>query len=575
MTWGVGMKKRVIISLILFTVVTLIIGFAHGSENLSDFSPVIPPFVAIALAFITHEVVISLLIGIFVGSFMTYNVDGVTTFLSAGTGSFFKVADTYMVNALADTDHISIIIFTLFIGGVVGVIGQSGGLQGIVVTLSRLAKNSKLSQFYTWLMGIFIFFDDYANSLIVGNAMRPLTDRYRISREKLSFIVDATAAPVTSLVIISTWIGYEVGLIQDVFTVNSIAADPYMAFLSSIPYRFYVILMLIFIPISIFWGRDFSTMYEAEKRARETGEVLRVGSSPITGDDMSEVSEIVLKEGMKPRALNAIIPILVLIFGVIGGLYYTGISTILEKNNDILNPELMTFRNILGNANSFKSLIWASFLSSFIAICLVVTQKIMTVSEALKVWVNGLKSMFMAAVILTLAWSLGAVLKDIHTAEAVTKLLSGALSVHFLPLLVFLIAAITSFSTGTSWGAMAIIFPLAIPLVEKLGIGVDPHQLSLILNATIGAILSGAVFGDHCSPISDTTIMSSIASQVDHIDHVSTQLPYALMVGGVSILFGYLPAGFGFNPYLLLVLEIISVVLFLYVFGKKVENISE
>lgn len=565
------MLKRVYIVLAVLLGLVIFLGIVKGFSNLTTFAPLLPPIIAIALAFITHEVVVSLFLGIFFGTIMTYPLDGFLSVLTASGKGLFKSVDTYIVKSIADPDHVSVILFTVLIGGVVGLVAKSGGLQGIVYRLSGFAKNSVLSQFYTWLMGIFIFFDDYANSLIVGNTMRPITDKYRVSREKLSFIVDATAAPVSSLVIVSTWIGYEIGLIQDVFKTTQIDADPYMAFIYSVPCRFYVILMLLFIPICIFLRRDFSSMYLAEKRARKTGNTLRPGSIPISGE---EDIEITLREGIRPKAINAFIPIGILVFGVLIGLYITGYYSILESSG-VTAAQEANLRQILGSANSFKSLIWASFLATVVAIIMITAQGIMTFPETMRSWLKGLKSMGTAVIILIMAWSLGAVLKDIKTAECVTRLVGEVLSVNYLPLVIFLVSSVIAFATGTSWGSMAIIFPIAVPLAQQLSVGLPEHEMMFAIQASIGAILSGTVFGDHCSPISDTTIMSSIASSMDHMDHVSTQLPYALMVGVIACLVGYLPVGYGLNPWISIILGLVLMVGFILIFGKQVENVED
>lgn len=565
------MIRRTIGILVFASGVMILLGIVHGFSNLGDFTPLLPPLVAIALAFITHEVLISLFVGIFLGSLMTYRVEGFFHFFQVFGKGFYKSIDTYVLTGVADTDHVSIIIFTLLIGAVVALIAASGGLHGIVLRLARFARSSVLSQFYTWLMGLLIFFDDYANTLIVGNTMRPITDSYRISREKLSFIVDATAAPVTSLVFVSTWIGYEIGLIQDVFRVQNVGLDPYMTFIYSIPYRFYVILMLLFIPITIFSRRDMFTLYGAEKRARDTGECLKVGTTPIAGEELHDMD---LEGRIKPRALNAVIPICILIFGVLLGLWWTGSTAIIEKGGEI-SLTGASLRDILGNSNSFQALIWASFTASVVLIIMVVTQKIMSLKDAVLTSVNGMKSMLMAVVILSLAWGLGGVLSDIKTADCVAQLVSGSVPVQVLPLVIFLVSSVIAFATGTSWGSMAILFPISVPAVLQLSAGLPADQASAVLYASIGSILSGTVFGDHCSPISDTTIMSSIASSIDHMDHVGTQLPYALLVGVVACTLGYLPAGFAFSPWLGILLGLLLLTGIVFVWGRKVPNMTE
>jgi Na+/H+ antiporter NhaC len=565
------MLRRTIGLLVFVAGVVILLGIAHGFSNLGDFAPLLPPLVAIALAFITHEVLISLFVGIFLGSLMTYRIEGFFHFFQVLGKGFYKSVDTYILRGAADSDHISIIMFTMLIGAVVALIAASGGLHGIVLKLARYAKSSVLSQFYAWLMGLLIFFDDYANALIVGNTMRPITDRYRISREKLSFIVDATAAPVSSLVIVSTWIGYEVGLIQDAFRAQNVGLDPYMAFIYSVPYRFYVILMLLFIPIVIFSKRDMFSMYGAEKRARDTGDCLRSGTTPIAGEELQDID---LEGRIKPRALNAVIPICILVFGVLMGLWWTGRSAILERGGQIALSGA-SLRDILGSSNSYQALIWASFTASVVMIIMVVAQRIMGLKEAMQVWVSGMKSMLMAIVILSLAWGLGGVLRDTKTADCVAHLVNESVSVQILPFIIFLVSSVIAFATGSSWGSMAILFPISVPLVLQLSAGLPPDQASAILYASIASILSGTVFGDHCSPISDTTIMSSIASSIDHMDHVGTQLPYALLVGVVACATGYLPAGFTFSPWLGNLLGLLLLTGIVFVWGKKVSNMRK
>ena len=565
------MLKRTITVLAFVAGVVILLGIAHGFSSLGGFAPLLPPLVAIALAFITHEIMISLFVGIFLGSIMTYRIDGFLQFFLVPGKGFFKSVDTYILAGVADSDHVSIIIFTMLIGAVVSLIAASGGLHGIVFRLAHYARSSVRSQFYAWLMGLFIFFDDYANTLIVGNTMRPITDRYRISREKLSFIVDATAAPVSSLVIVSTWIGYEIGLIQDAFKAQNVDLDPYMAFIYSVPYRFYVILMLLFIPIAILSGRDMFSMYRAEKRARENGDCLRPGTTPIAGEELQDMDG---DASIKPRALNAVIPISILVFGVLTGLWWTGRSAIMEDGGQgaLAGASL---RDILGSSNSYQALIWASFTASVVMIIMVVVQRIMSIKDAMQVYLKGMKSMLMAVVILSLAWGLGGVLRDIKTADCVAQLVNDSVSVQFLPLIIFIVSSVIAFATGSSWGSMAILFPLSVPPVLQLTTGLPQDQALAILYASIGSILSGTVFGDHCSPISDTTIMSSIASSIDHMDHVGSQLPYSILVGIVACAAGYLPAGFAFNPWAGTLIGLLLLTVIVFVWGKKVLNMRE
>ncbi|MFC1522398.1 Na+/H+ antiporter NhaC family protein [Elusimicrobiota bacterium] len=566
------MKKRLLIFIGIFGGLAFLSSILWGPKAVLNAWPIYPPLIAIALAFITHEVIFSLFVGIFAGAVLSYPLDTYNNFLCALWKGLFKSLDTYIHKSLADTDHMAVIIFTLLIGGTVGLINKSGGIEAIVNFVSKKVKNPMVAQLSTWFLGIVIFFDDYANCLIVGNTMRSISDKYRISREKLSFIIDATAAPVSSVFLVSTWIGYEIGLISESFKANNIGIDPYMAFIYSIPHRFYVIILLLAMPIFILMRRDFGPMLKAEQRAKKTGHTLRPGSKPIVSEEMDKV-----KAGKKipKRAINAILPICVLVFGVILGLWYTGYQSIAEKSGvDAANTAL--FRDILSNASSFKALLWASFASSICAMLLILGQGIMSFSDTLSSWADGMKSMFVACIILTLAWSIGSITKDIGTANFVCGVIEGSLSHHYLPVIVFLVAAVTSFATGTSWGTMAILFPIVIPLALNLGgdAGLTGEPMNNYIYACIGTVLSGAVFGDHCSPISDTTIISSMACAMDHMDHVNTQLPYCLFVGIVAMVVGYLPVGFGFAPYILNLIGIVLLAIFIYFLGTKVEKAS-
>jgi len=512
-------------------------------------------------------VVLSLFLGVYSGAFILNEFNFFNGFLRA--------IDTYIIDAISKKDSASIIVFSMMLGGMVGIINKCGGVKGIVNSLTKKINSSKTTQMHTWLLGIFIFFDDYTNTLLVGSTMRPLTDKWKISREKLAYIVDSTAAPVASLAIISTWIGFEISLIGKSFEAYNIDYDPYGIFLASIPYCFYSIFALIFVFYLFSLKREFGPMYKAEIRARK-GKVLRDKAVPLSDFETKSLSP---KEGVKERWYNGLIPILSVIIFTFAGLFYSGFISI--KNESAIenlsffsyifngNP-LKNLGSIISAANSFDVLLWGSFLGVIVAIILSVTQKLLSFKESIDAWMNGLKSMVPAIIILVLAWSLGEVITEMGTADYLVGSVSSSLSFRILPVLVFIIAALISFSTGTSWGTLSIMFPLVIPLAHAMLAGNPEYKTFLVI--TISTILTGSVYGDHCSPISDTTIMSSMASSCDHIDHVRTQLPYATTVAVVAIVFGLIPISYGI-PYLLTVpvgiLVLLMIVLFL---GKKVED---
>ncbi|MBS1272249.1 MAG: Malate-2H(+)/Na(+)-lactate antiporter [Candidatus Marinimicrobia bacterium] len=488
----------------------------------------LPPLLAIFMALITRQILISLAGGVWLGVIFLQDysiLKGLLRFL-----------DTYLIEAVTDPSHASIIVFTLAFGGMVGVLAKNGGMQGIVDKISEYASSNRSGQLSTMMMGILIFFDDYANTLLVGNTMRVLTDKLRISREKLAYLVDSTAAPVTSIAIISTWVGFEIGLMQEALVSVGIHENIYLVFLETIQFRFYSIFALFFVFLIGWTQRDFGPMLKAEKRSVETGEVLREGANPLT-----DTSELEIPEGIPYRWYNAILPIGTVILVMLVGLYYNGLQSMSAGESGKL-------WQVIGNADSFQVLIWASFSGSIVGVILSVGQKILSINEAVEAWLGGVKAMMLAVVVLILAWSLSRVCGEIQTAEYIIDITEGILRPEIVPVLTFLTAAVVSFATGTSWGTMAILIPIVIPLMANLlqadGVTVVNAQSFL---ATFAAVLSGSVFGDHCSPISDTTILSSMASGSDHIDHVNTQIPYAITVGIVAILFGYLPSGFHWN----------------------------
>jgi len=520
---------------------------------------VVPPIVAIGLALVFKDVLISLFLGVFVGALILFEWRPVA--------AFARSIDHFVLPALADPDHAKIVVFTTLLGGMVGLITKSGGTRGIVDRLTPYATTSRRGQLATWALGVAIFFDDYANTLIVGSTMRPITDRLRVSREKLAYIVDSTAAPVASLMPISTWIGFEVGLIAAAFTEIGLDANPFEVFVQSIPYRFYPILALVLGFTIAASGRDFGPMLAAERRAA-AGEVLGAGDQPL-GDYQSDVLQP--PPGTKMRAVNAVLSILTVVAVTLGGLWVTGAAAI-AGDPALPAGGAARVREVFSAADSFTTLLWASLAGVVVALVLPLAQRLLTVRQGMASLLEGFKAMLLALVVLTLAWSIGAVCSELHTADYVVGLTAGVLSPHWLPVLVFLISAAVSFATGTSWGTMGILIPLVIPIAHGLSVAAghpagDPVH-TVVLVGTISSVLAGSVWGDHCSPISDTTILSSTASGSDHIAHVRTQLPYALGVGLLGMALGDVPTAFGLSPWISLAVGATLLVAFVLWRGK-------
>ena len=526
----------------------------------------IPPIVAILLAFITKNVVISLFIGVLSGGFIL-NLTGFNVF-GALTQAFLDFINRAL-NSLSDPWNAGIVMQVLVIGGVINLVAKMGGAKAIAEALAKKAKTAKSAQLITWFLGICVFFDDYANSLIVGPIMRPVADKMKISRERLAFIIDATAAPIAGLAIISTWIGLEVSLISEGFESIGVEASGFGVFLQTIPYRFYNILILAFIVITIITLREFGPMRKAEISARKLKDLTNEEVA-VTSSHMDELEP---KEGVKLSIWNAIVPIGALIISAIVAFYYSGYSSIMAGDDiaiqSIVTNSPLSFKAILevfAASDASIALLQSALFSTVVAIVMAVWKKIFTISEAIEVWIDGMKGLIITGVILILAWSLGSVIKELGAAEYLVEALNGAIPAFLLPSLIFILGAIISFSTGSAYGTMSILMPLAIPLAYKIN-----PEMSFVIVST-SAVLTGAIFGDHCSPISDTTILSSMGAGCSHIDHVKTQMWYALFVAAITILFGYIPAGFGLPIYIVLPMSCVALFIGVMIFGKKVEE---
>lgn len=523
----------------------------------------LPPIFAIGLSLLTRQVLMALFFGVWIGaSLLCFNP----------LAGFFRALDSYIIDALNDSDRITILCFTLLLGGMVGIISKGGGAQGLVQLLQKFVRSDRSAQFVSWLAGLVVFFDDYANSLFVGTAMRPLCDRFKVSREKLSYLVDTTSAPIASLAFVSTWIGFEVSLIGEAFQQVGIQRDPYLTFLASIPYRFYP-LMAIALPLwLILLRRDFGPMHAAEVRARTKGLVMSENAVPLAN---YETQELAPHPNATPHWSVAVVPILTVIVTIVSGLYITGYINLLNSGEANTEFGFAFLQAILSHADSYKSLLWGSALGCVVAAAIVLGRKTLSVSDVSNALLAGMRSMFLAVVILALAWSIGKVCADLQTANYIVHFLSPHLDHRLLPFLTSVIAAGVSFATGSSWATMSLVMPLVIPLAHSLTVNMSPESQNFFIVTTVSSVLAGSIFGDHCSPISDTTILSSLFSGSDHIDHVRTQLPYAIAAGVMAWTVGDLATAFGLPVWLALTLGILGLGAIVWIFGKPVPKVAE
>jgi len=520
------------------------------TEDVSWLS-ILPPVIAIVLALVFRQVLVALFVSIWLGAFLTGNGGFAGIF-----SSFFQTMNVYIVPAAADGDHMSIMMFSLMIGGMIGIISANGGTRGIIDLMLRFVKTRIQGQVMTTLLGFVVFFDDYANTMIVGNTMRPIADKLKITRAKLAYLVDSTAAPVATIALISTWIGAMLAYISDAEALMpdyNVAA--YNVFLGSLPYNFYAWLTIIFVLMIAWTGRDFGPMLHSR--------ITLMKAKHDATLDKYKVYQDIAREGevseLKSSWLNAAIPILVLVVATLAGLFITG--------------EGETIQDIIGSANSYNALVWGSLLSMAVAILMTFAQRLLAFDEIVKGMLNGMHVMFDGLLILVLAWSLSKVTGDLNTAGYLISVFADVLNPVWIPVIIFILAGLTSFATGTSWGTMGILMPLVVPLVWNLGhaAGLEEAFIHILIFDSVSSVLAGAVWGDHCSPISDTTILSSIATQCDHIEHVRTQLPYAMVVGVISIMAGIMVAVLGMNIWLIYAISIIIMASIIWYFGRRIE----
>jgi Na+/H+ antiporter NhaC len=598
-----------------------------AATRVPDYRSVVPPILAVMLALGLRNVQIALLAAIWSGALLFAGVDW--------TLGIRTLVVHYLWETLIDQFNFSILVFTLALVGMVQIANRAGGGQGLADAVGRMARSGRSSKLAASILGLLIFFDDYSNTVVVGTTIRTLTDRYRVSREKLAYIVDSTSAPVAGIALISTWIGYEVGLFQELSNSLGLGIAGYAIFLKVLPLRFYCFGALALVVITSAMNRDFGPMLRAERRAATTGELTEPGSKPLVSRLMTRVKPV---EGVRPWWPTVVVPVLtalsvtvggmiveggraeaatawaaenstasltyvrlcfegadaafVLLIGALAGSWAAGLMALtrpLAPETEAKRSRPTRMRELLlpipaglvtalviaiiheGTTLELPSGGSASFPSSAYAMALLArpdTIVVLAIFGALSAaatgiliyrlvsehatgrfhglsytdtggaWFQGLKSMSYAISILVMAWAIRRVCDDLGTSTYIVSTLGTVARPWLIPALTFVLGSLVAFSTGTSWGTMGILIPTLMPFAYHMG-----GMPTLILS--MGAVLDGAIFGDHCSPISDTTVLSSIATGCDHIDHVKTQIPYALTAFVAALACGYLPLGLG------------------------------
>jgi Na+/H+ antiporter NhaC len=540
---------------------------AH-QQQLVGYLALVPPLVAVALALASGRILLSMLLAILCAAFVA--LAGRPERLAAGVADqLLSVGPDlvhaagwafwhYLVEPTFAQFKLQIMAFAAALVGMVAVINRGGGTQGLLSLVGRMQGSPRLARLSVWLMGLVLFFDDCANTLVVGSTARPLTDAARVSREKLAYLVDSTAAPIAGVAFISTWIGFEIGLFQTAADSLGLNQSGFELFWEALGLRFYCWLTLGFVLMTILLGRDFGPMLAAERRALHRGRVQarRPQAAPIELVDEGPPA------GLRPAWSVAALPILAVVLGVLGGILWlghqtAGVSLALREEHYAVGSAAHLrdcFTYAAKEGLQGWALLGAGLLGSALALVLArarasgrgapaeaAGRRALGLPALLRVYGRGARAIGGAIGILIGAWGIQAACEALGTSVVLTAALSGAMDPTWLPLLIFLASAGIAFATGTSWGTMGILIPAVLPLAHALGGAERP----LLLYLSAGAVLDGAIFGDHCSPISDTTVMSSLSSGCHHLDHIRTQLPYAVAVMVLAALLGYVGHAWG------------------------------
>lgn len=537
-------KRRVLTAAVLMLVVAVLFSvtvFAAETEGeaplpslYGTFWALMPPIIAIGLALITKEVYSSLFIGILVGAVFASDF--------SFEGTMNHVLEGGIVKVLSDSYNVGILVFLVILGTMVCLMNRAGGSAAFGRWAGRKIHSRVGAQLATVALGVLIFIDDYFNCLTVGSVMRPVTDKHRISRAKLSYLIDATAAPVCIIAPISSWAAAVTGFVE--------GEDGFTLFINAIPYNFYALLTIVMMIGLAVMKVDYGPMAVHERNAALKGDLFTTGASPY--DNSSEK-----QEESNGKVIDLLIPILCLIVFCVIGMIYTG--------GFFSGADFIT---AFSQSDASVGLALGSFFGLIVTIILYMIRRVLSFKKCMACLPEGFKAMVPAILILTFAWSLKSMTDSLGAGEFVKNAMQGSAKefMMFLPAIIFLVGCGLAFATGTSWGTFGILIPIVVDVFSATS-----HELMII---SIAACMAGAVCGDHCSPISDTTIMASAGAQCEHVNHVSTQLPYAITVAGISFLV-YLLAGFVQNPWICLPIGVVLTLGFLFLMKVLQKNSAQ
>ena len=505
------------------------------------YASLVPPLLAIALAIASRRVIIPLAVGILCGAWIFARAP-------EQTATTWQVLWESTYGEIYNKDHTHVLIFSLLFGAMVGVLEAGTGIRILIGRLSARIKNRRDAQSVIGISGLLIFFDDYANTLLVGATMRSTADKFNVSRAKLAYLVDSTAAPVAGLALISTWAVTELNLLQEGLTNSGIQTPglAYQMFIASIPHRLYPLLAIGMVFLIARSGRDFGPMRSAEQQAA-------ISSQHASKQNSTDTQ-------LSGHWLSVVLPVTLCIASILAMMVWTGAQATAAESpqGEASFNSVQSWMQILGNANAYLSLIIGGAVGLVAAVVLYLTfpgedeHGAHSIMRCIIGVLRGAWQMVPAMVVLYLAWTLSALTEDdmLDTGGFLANLIDDKVAPIWLPTIVFLIAGATAVSTGTSWGTMAILVPISVSTAVKLS-GATPDVT--MITATFSSVLAGAIFGDHCSPISDTTVLSSRATGCDHILHVKTQMPYAITCGAISVAGISVTSLTGISPWITLV----------------------
>ena len=522
-------------ALIGVIVLIILMAFVTNAESVQQsFWSLIPPIIAIALALITKEVYSSLFVGIATGALLYsgFNFEGTIN----------HIFSDGIIAVLSDSYNVGILVFLVILGVVVQLMNRTGGSAAFGEWASNRIKTREGAQLTTIALGCLIFIDDYFNCLTVGSVMRPVTDKHNVSRAKLAYLIDATAAPVCIIAPISSWAAAVSGFVEGE---NGISL-----FIKAIPYNYYALFTIAMMILLVMMHVDYGPMYKHEYNAVHNNDLYTTPDRPYANAEEEKISS-------KGKVIDMVFPIIALVIGCVIGMIYSG---------GFFSGE--SFIDAFSNSDASVGLVLGSFCALILTIIFILIRRTLTFNEIMESLPEGFKQMVPAILILTFAWTLKAMTDSLGAKEFVAYIVSerAAGLVGFLPFIIFLIAVGLSFATGTSWGTFGILIPIVVACFQN-----TDYQLMII---SMSACMAGSVCGDHCSPISDTTIMSSAGAQCNHLNHVSTQLPYALTCAAVSAV-TYVIAGLTKNVWMSLLLGLMLLILVIYILSVKTKKVTD